>query len=45
MIIVVTDEKNSTSLLQENQSLASTSSFHFIDDYIKEKAITKKLIK
>lgn len=43
MIIVVTDEKNTTSLLQENQSLASTSSFHFIDDYIKEKEMTKKL--
>lgn len=45
MIIVVTDEKNAISLLQENQSLASTSSFHFIDDYIKEKGITKKLTK
>lgn len=45
MIIVVTNEENATSLLQENQSLASTSSFHFIDDYIKEKGITKKLTK
>lgn len=44
-IIGRNDEKNATSLLHENQSLASTSSFHFIDDYIKEKGITKKLTK
>ena len=45
MIIVVTDEKNATSLLHVNQSLASSCSFHFIDDYIKEKGITKKRTK
>ena len=45
MIIAVINEKNAISLLHENQSLASTSSFHFIDDYIKEKGITKKLTK
>jgi len=44
-IIVVADEKTIIPLLQGNQSLASTSLFHFIDDYIKEKGITKKLTK
>ncbi|MDO4962657.1 MAG: hypothetical protein Q4E75_00940 [bacterium] len=41
-IIVVADEKTIIPLLQENQSLASASSFHFIDDQIKEKKLTKK---
>lgn len=44
-IIVVTDEKTANSLLQENQSLASASSFYFIDDYIKEKGNRKILTK
>lgn len=41
-IIIVCDEKTIEPLLHENQSLASTSSFHFIDDQIKEKKLTKK---
>lgn len=37
-LIVVTDEQTIIPLLQTNQSLASASSFHFIDDYINEKS-------
>ena len=44
-IIVVSDEKTIVPLIQENQSLASTSVFHFVDDYIKEQENVKKLTK
>ena len=37
-LIVVTDEQTIIPLLQTNQSLASASSFYFIDDYINEKS-------
>ena len=41
-IIVVADEKTITPLLQGNQSLASTSSFHFIDDHVREDNIIEE---
>ncbi len=44
-IIIISDEKTILPLLQTNQSLASVSSFQFIDDYINEKETQKKLIK
>ena len=40
-IIIVCDENTINPLINENQSLASFSSFHFIDDYLKEKRLLK----
>ena len=41
-IIIVCDEDTINPLINENQSLASFSSFHFIDDCLKEKRLLKK---
>lgn len=44
-IIIVCDEKTSISLLSTNASLSTASWFYFLDDVIKDKENSKKLIK
>ncbi len=44
-IIIVCDEKTSISILSANASLSTASWFYFLDDIIKDKKNSKKLIK